>query len=272
MSRVVGMMAGCAGLCYAEKFLTANILAKFAPELVAPSPMLGGLVSQLYGGVVLVNVVGSSFMMMYLSFMPGAARKTFTEKAKAAGDKDAEERFSLPKLYAEGFSKEAKEFNCHQRAHQQALETYSNFVACSIIGGIRQPLLTSLAGLLYIVARVKWAKGYCTGDPINRLLASICVCVCVCVCARARMCVCVCVCVHVRVHVYLRVCLRVCLRVLVCVCICVCVCTFLIVIVTPQLQGQRRLGLPHLDLLVGHVCVRHQLWPRHCRHYLRLQG
>ena len=61
-------------------------------------------------------------------------------------------------LYAEGFSKEAKEFNCHQRAHQQALETYSNFIACSIIGGIRQPLLTSLAGLLYIVARVKWAK------------------------------------------------------------------------------------------------------------------
>ena len=47
--------------------------------------------------MVLVNVVGSSFMMIYLSFIPGAARKTFTEKAKAAGDKDAEERFSLPK-------------------------------------------------------------------------------------------------------------------------------------------------------------------------------
>eukprot|EP00802_Teleaulax_amphioxeia_P029514 Tamp_31643.p2 GENE.Tamp_31643~~Tamp_31643.p2 ORF type:complete len:205 (-),score=42.37 Tamp_31643:75-689(-) len=172
LGRIGGMGLCCAGLCYAEKFLSAQVLAKFAPSLVAPSPMLGGVVSQLYGGVVLVNVVGSSFMMMYLSFIPGMARKKYIEKATEAGDKDAEARFSLPKLYAEGFSKEAKEFNCHQRAHQQALETYSNFVVCSVIGGIRQPLLTSLAGLLYIAARVKWAQGYCTGDPMNRYKAS----------------------------------------------------------------------------------------------------
>ena len=35
------MMAGAAGLCFAEKFLSAHILAKFAPALVAPLPMLG---------------------------------------------------------------------------------------------------------------------------------------------------------------------------------------------------------------------------------------
>ena len=105
-------------------------------------------------------------MLMYLSFIPGGARKKFMEKAKAAGDKDAEARFSLPKLYAEGFSEEAKQFNCHQRAHQQALETYTNFVVCSIIGGVRQPIITSLAGIVYIISRVKWAKGYTTGsDP-----------------------------------------------------------------------------------------------------------
>ena len=94
------------------------------------------------------------------------------ELAKKKGDRDAEARYSHPKLYAEGFSQEAKAFNCHQRAHQQALETYPNFVVCSIIGGMRHPLLTSLAGLLYIVARVKWAKGYATGDPMNRYRAS----------------------------------------------------------------------------------------------------
>jgi len=33
------------------------------------------------------------------------------EAAKKKGDKDAESRYSLPKLYAEGFSQEAKEFN-----------------------------------------------------------------------------------------------------------------------------------------------------------------
>jgi hypothetical protein len=36
-----GMMAGGAVLCFAEKFLSAHILAKFAPALVAPLPMLG---------------------------------------------------------------------------------------------------------------------------------------------------------------------------------------------------------------------------------------
>jgi len=41
MILIGGMMAGCAGLCYTEKFLSAHILAKYAPALVAPSPMLG---------------------------------------------------------------------------------------------------------------------------------------------------------------------------------------------------------------------------------------
>lgn len=56
----------------------------------------------------------------------------------------------------------------HQRAHQQALETYTSFVVCSLIGGVRQPLLTTVAGVVYIIARLKWAKGYTTGDPMNR--------------------------------------------------------------------------------------------------------
>ena len=43
-------------------------------------------------------------------------------------------------------------------------------MVCSIIGGLRQPIVTTLAGVLYIVSRVKWAKGYTTpgGDPMNR--------------------------------------------------------------------------------------------------------
>ena len=124
--------------------------------------MLGGLVTKFYGAVIAVNVVGSSFMMLYLSFIPGGARKKFAEKAQEKGDEHAHERFAAPKLYAEGFSQEAKEFNCAQRAHQHALETYTNFVVCSIV--------TTLAGVLYIVSRVKWAIGYTTpgGDPMNR--------------------------------------------------------------------------------------------------------
>jgi len=169
----IASMLGMYGLvCAGEHVLSARLLAPYLPALVAPSRLLGGAVSASYGLVILVNVVASSFMMMYLSFIPGGARRKFMEAAKKKGDRDAEARFSLPKLYAEGFSQEAKEFNCHQRAHQQALETYTNFVVCSIIGGVRQPLLTTAAGILYIIARVKWAKGYCTGDPDNRYKAS----------------------------------------------------------------------------------------------------
>lgn len=36
-----------------------------------------------------------------------------------------------------------------------------------------QPLITAIAGIVYIIARVKWAKGYTTGsDPMNRYKAS----------------------------------------------------------------------------------------------------
>ena len=91
-----------------EKVLLAPVLAKIAPTLLAPSSMLGGVVTKLYGGVILINVVGSSFMMLWLSFLPGSARSIFREKAKKNGDEHADERFSLPKLYAEGFSQEAK--------------------------------------------------------------------------------------------------------------------------------------------------------------------
>ena len=114
--------------------------------------------------------------MMYLSFIPGMARKKYIEKATEAGDKDAEARFSLPKLYAEGFSKEAKEFNCHQRAHQQALETYSNFVVCSVIGGIRFLLCVCVCVFnIYIYIYI--------------YIYIVCVCLCVCDLARKMFCV-----------------------------------------------------------------------------------
>ena len=124
--------------------------------------------------MILINCVGSFFLLFYLGLRVSQARTKYRAKADKAGDEHSDQRYSYPKLYAEGFSQEAKEFNCHQRAHQQALETYTNFVVCSIIGGIRQPIMTALAGCLYIMARVKWARGYTTpgGDPMNRYKAS----------------------------------------------------------------------------------------------------
>ena len=107
LMRLGGMSSVFAGGCIAEKVLLGPFLKRFAPALMAPSPLLGGLVTKLFGAVIVVNVVASSCMMLYLSFIPGMARKKFTEKAKKSGDEHADERFAVPKLYAEGFSQEA---------------------------------------------------------------------------------------------------------------------------------------------------------------------
>ena len=84
------------------------------------------------------------------------------------GDADAEARFSYPKMYAEGFSEHATSFNCIQRGHQQALESYPMFLALSMVGGIQYPLTCAAGGALWNYARFKWAEGYATGDPSQR--------------------------------------------------------------------------------------------------------
>lgn len=58
--------------------------------------------------------------------------------------------------------------NCVQRGHQHALETYPQFVALSLIGGLRHPITTALAGIVWTIARLRWAEGYATGDPDKR--------------------------------------------------------------------------------------------------------
>ncbi len=54
-----------------------------------------------------------------------------------------------------------------------ALETYTSFVLLSAIGGLRFPVTVSLAGLLWVVARLQHAAGYSTGDPKNRYQSAL---------------------------------------------------------------------------------------------------
>ena len=137
------------------------------PAFYTPSSLVSFLPCG-YGAVIAINIIGSAFALQTLGTQVGAARKKFIEKAKKDGDVDAEERFSYPKIYAEGFSKHAKDFNCIQRGHQHALETYPQFIVLSLIGGVTQPMLTCVGGLLWMVARFMWAKGYATGEPSRR--------------------------------------------------------------------------------------------------------
>ena len=131
-------------------------LRKFLPRFyVGTSNGASSFLSPAFGGVILVNCVGSGLMIVILGFKVAGARQKYIIEATKEGDKDAEARFSYPKMYAEGFSQSAKMFNCVQRAHQQALETYPQFVVWSLLGGLRYPLSSVAGGLLWLFARWK---------------------------------------------------------------------------------------------------------------------
>jgi len=119
-------------------------------------------INKLYGGVILVNCVGSFFLMFFLGVRAGRARARYRAKAEKSGDDFSAVRFSYPKLYAEGFSEEATHYNCVQRAHQNALETHASFLVLSVIGGWGHPLLVTVAGAVWIFARIQYAASYAT--------------------------------------------------------------------------------------------------------------
>jgi hypothetical protein len=125
-----------ASICIEEFYLK-----KILPKLFETEHLF----SRAYSAVILINVVASSFLITSLGFNVAQARRICKEEAEVLGDKDAEARFSYPKLYAEGFSEPAQKFNCVQRAHQHALETFPQFLALSVVGGIRFPLTSAVS-------------------------------------------------------------------------------------------------------------------------------
>ncbi|KAJ1442249.1 hypothetical protein B484DRAFT_75085 [Ochromonadaceae sp. CCMP2298] len=89
----------------------------------------------------MVNVVASGLFLTLLGMGVGKTRSTCRERALKEGDKDAAARYSYPKIYAEGFSETATLFNCVQRSHQHALETFTQFVSFSCVAGLKFPCL-----------------------------------------------------------------------------------------------------------------------------------
>ncbi|KAL8550058.1 hypothetical protein ACS0TY_008768 [Phlomoides rotata] len=108
-----------------------------------------------YGYVVLVLVV-YCFLNFWMSISVGIARKKYG--------------VPYPTMYAnEADNKNAKLFNCVQRGHQNSLEMMPMFFLLMILGGIKHPLICASLGVVYIVTRYLYFKGYSTGDPQNRL-------------------------------------------------------------------------------------------------------
>ncbi|OXA56885.1 microsomal glutathione S-transferase 3 [Folsomia candida] len=126
-----------------QLLLGGSCLSRNDPQLLAFQIPSG------YGYVVLTGV-GSMFMVMWKAFQVGKARKEF--------------KIQYPIMY----SPDNNKFNCIQRAHQNTLENYPQFLALLALGGLEMPIFTAVGGWIWIAGKVAFAKGYYTGDPEKR--------------------------------------------------------------------------------------------------------
>ena len=148
---------------------------KFLPEkfndpfkfLSETSPIL-----PLPRGYALIIILHSITLMWLLvhGLSIGAARSKYKELAKKDGEKNVEDRYSLPNLYVDGNTKHSKAFNCVQRSHQQIFETLHMYLFCSMVSGLSFPLTVSVACSVWLYSRMKWVAGYSTseGDAAKR--------------------------------------------------------------------------------------------------------
>jgi len=106
-------------------------------------------ISSDYGYVLLVVVLGWIFLQ-YLAMKVMQARKKYDVK--------------YPTLYSD----KCDDFNCVQRAHQNTLEVYPQFLVFLLLAGIQAPRLSAVFGLVFLCGRFMYAQGYYTGDPSKR--------------------------------------------------------------------------------------------------------
>lgn len=71
--------------------------------------------------------------------------------ARKDGEKDVDERYLLPNLYAQGTSKNVKAFNCVQRSHQHIFETFTTVVVGGLAGAVTFPVCTAVSTFLYAI-------------------------------------------------------------------------------------------------------------------------
>jgi glutathione S-transferase len=100
-----------------------------------------------YGYVILGCAVLPAFASMYMGGNVIKARKSCD--------------VPLPDLYATpGFHKKADEFNRWQRGHQSFFETLTQVTVCSLIGGLKHPLLAAVSGVCFSLGSVLFQFGY----------------------------------------------------------------------------------------------------------------
>ena len=77
----------------------------------------------------------------------------YAELARKDGEKDVDERYLLPNLYAQGTSKHARAFNCIQRSHQHIFETFTTVVIGGLAGAVTFPICSAVSTFMYAVGK-----------------------------------------------------------------------------------------------------------------------
>mmetsp|Transcript_32501 Transcript_32501/g.45073 ORF Transcript_32501/g.45073 Transcript_32501/m.45073 type:complete len:145 (-) Transcript_32501:139-573(-) len=107
-------------------------------------------------GYVIGVGIASVFVLTWKGISVGMARKKYGVK--------------YPNMYADKKeNKDADAFNCVQRAHQNSLENYPQFLMLLFLAGMRYPLTAAGAGVVYLLGRIAYGLGYMSGDPSKRM-------------------------------------------------------------------------------------------------------
>jgi len=84
---------------------------------------------------------------------------------------------AYPQMYAEKAeqeaSKDAKIFNCAQRAHQNTLENLPIIVLSTLLSAIRYPTYAAVGCGIWSFSRIVYTLGYSTGVPRRRGIGSL---------------------------------------------------------------------------------------------------
>ena len=120
--------------------------------------MSSGIVIGSDYGYTLAGIALSAVTLQGLHMAVGATRK--------------EAGVEYPALYADDAdAKKDKlkyKFNCAQRGVQNINETYTGTVFALAVAGTMYPREAGIAGVLYTVGMIAFARGYATGDPDSR--------------------------------------------------------------------------------------------------------
>lgn len=160
------------------KSLAIGLAAPFLESKYGPSLGEGSMGLPKLFGVTPALLTGMSFWVLMHGFaVVGSARSKYIKLAKEAGEKDVDERYGLPNLYAQGTSKFVTAFNCIQRSHQHILETFPQLCLVSMIGAVHYPLATAVTLSTYCVGRISMSTSYASaeGDASKRYSSSFAV-------------------------------------------------------------------------------------------------